>query len=158
MRKGIVIALSVIIFMSCVIYILGCSSGSSGMPNVDIPDFPTETSGDTVNGSWTGTWGSYQAGGPAGTTEPLELTQSDAGDGTYTLSGTLKMTGYTAFEGETGTVTGTLSGTNIDFTATFGTRTMVFDGTVTGSSMSGTYKIYESEIETDTGSFVLNKQ
>lgn len=157
MRKGIVVALSIIIFMSCVIYILGCSSGSS-MPSVDIPDMPTDTGGGSVNGTWTGTWGSYQAGGPNGTADPLELSQADAGDGTYTLSGTLKTSGYTAFEGETGTITGTLATSNINFTATFGTRTMVFDGTVTGSSMSGTYKIYENEVESDTGSFVLNKQ
>lgn len=157
MRKGIVIALSVIIFMSCVIYILGCSSGS-GIPNVDIPDMPTGTNGETVNGSWTGTWGSYQAGGAYGTVEPLELTQQDAGNGTYTLSGTLKLSGYAPFEGQTGTVSGTLATANIDFTADFGTKSMAFDGTVTGSSMSGTYKIYENDVETDTGSFVMNKE
>ena len=157
MRKGIVIAISIIVFMSCIIYILGCSTGDS-IPSYDVPDFPTETGGDEVAGTWSGTWGSYEAGGPAGTVQTMELTQSDAGDGTYKLSGTVSITGYTDFEGETGSVSGTLATNDVDLTATYNTKSIVFDGTVTGSSMSGTYKIYESNTETDTGSFILNKQ
>lgn len=161
MKKGIIAAFLIIALMAFTIYfIVGCSNGTS-IPSVDMPDMPDgDLDGSTdVSGTWTGTWGSYQAGGNSGSISSLELEQSDSGDGSYSLSGTLTMDGYSPLEGQTGTISGTNNTGTVKFTATFDNgSTIEFSGNATSISMSGTYTITENQTESDNGNFTLTKQ
>lgn len=157
MKKTIFAILIIIAVFGCALYLIGCSTGES-MPSSDIPPMPTGTTGNDLSGTWSGTWASNQPGGNSGMVDPLELSQSDAGDGNYTLSGSMVMLGYQAFEGQTGTVSGTYAPNTVSFTATYGNDYMEFSGSGSGSSMSGIYYIYENGSETDSGTFVFNKE
>jgi hypothetical protein len=158
MKRAWVFLIITAAILSAAVILQGCSN-SSGMPSVDIPPMPSYTTGEDISGTWTGTYGSYQVSGPTGSIDPMKLEQSANGDGTYDITGTMVMTGYDAFEGETGTITGTFATTSADITGTYGTRTMVFKANVSQSSaMSGTYYIYNGETEEDNGNFTLTKE
>ncbi|MCE1246748.1 MAG: hypothetical protein LWY06_08900 [Firmicutes bacterium] len=158
MKRAWVFLIVTVTILATLVIIQGCSS-TNGLPSVDIPPMPSYTTSYDISGTWTGSYGSYEVSGPTGNINPLKLEQSDNGNGTYDITGTMVMTGYPQFEDETGTVEGTFNTTTATFTATYGTRTMKFTANVSqSSSMSGTYYIYEGEEELDNGNFTLTKQ
>lgn len=154
--KCAVLILMAVVFGMAII-IAGCSSGS-GIPSPDIPPMPTGWNTTDVSGTWHGTFGSYQPGGLTGTIDPLQLTQTASEEDIANISGTIVVSGYPDFEGQTGQVTGTLSGSSINMTAKYGTKSMVFSGNANSVSMTGSYKIYDGDTEKDSGNFTMSKQ
>jgi glucan 1,3-beta-glucosidase len=81
-----------------------------------------------LSGSWSGTYsGAYQG------TFNLSWTQSGS-----TLSGTIEVSGL---GGSPTHVSGTLHGSSIQF-GTVGSQSITYTGSVSGSSMSGTYQVH----------------
>jgi hypothetical protein len=84
-----------------------------------------------VAGTWNGTWQSTSSPGATGT---FQMTFTQTGQ---SLSGPIQITGTPCIT--TGTITGTLNGTTIDFGAVKGQQTITYTGTWSGNVMSGTY-------------------
>jgi hypothetical protein len=84
-----------------------------------------------IQGPWDGTWTSTSSPGSSGTFH-IDFTQSgDQLNGSITITNTPCIT--------TGTITGALAGNQIAFGAVKGAQTIAYTGTVSGTSMSGTY-------------------
>jgi hypothetical protein len=130
------------------VLVAGCSmteSGSSGGPSVPVPSMsfvessesqqpseapPPGNASDTT-GTWDGTWDIDPPYETVTGTFTLDLTQSGS-----TISGPIAMTGTDC---EDGNVQGTVNGSSISFGWLASSQTIQFDGTVEGTSMSGTW-------------------
>jgi hypothetical protein len=110
-------------------------SGSSSTPPAPGPTTasptPTQSVADTLTGTWTGTYESTSTTGANGTFT-IQFTQTGS-----QLSGTIDIQGSPCIT--TGTISGALNGGQITFGAVKGTQTIAYAGSVSGSTMSGTY-------------------
>ncbi len=116
------------------IFLVSCGGGSS-------------SSGVSVNltGSWSGSWRSST--GQAGVLT-ASFTQSGA-----TFSGPATIYNSNCFGYEY--ATGTLSGSNVQIGIS--SNAIIFNGSVSGSTISGTYYVYATACSSDAGTFVLRK-
>ena len=97
-------------------------------------DTPTPTSTPSVAGlagTWHGTWANKT---PDHSTGTFTLTWTQKGS---TLSGSITIGGTPCLSG--GSINGHVTGSTISFGAVHGNVTVEYEGTVAGSSMSGTY-------------------
>ena len=101
-------------------------------PVVTASPTPSESgAAGAIQGPWDGTWTSTSSPGANGTFH-IEFTQSGIQlNGSITIRNTPCIT--------TGTITGALAGNRITFGAVQGAQTIDYTGTITGTSMSGTY-------------------
>ncbi len=101
-------------------------------PAGSVSAMPSDDSSEgAIQGRWNGTWTSTSSPGLNGTFH-IDFTQ--AGEqltGDITISDTPCIT--------TGTITGKLAGDRITFGAVQGAQTIAYTGTISGTSMSGTY-------------------
>jgi hypothetical protein len=102
------------------------------------------SSTNTLNGSWSGTWQSSKYGNLGAITATFNQSGSS-------FTGTAVITNSPCFSG--GTISGSISGNNISFSAPYGN----FSGNFTDSSMSGTYNVTSGACTGDTGTFKLQK-
>jgi len=116
------------------IFLVSCGGGSS-------------SSGVSVNlaGSWSGSWRSS-----TGQTGALAASFSQSG---ATFNGPVKIYNSYCFGNEY--ATGTLSGSKIQLGIS--SNAIIFDGTVSGSTISGTYYTYATSCSGDAGTFVLSR-
>lgn len=136
-RPGVVPAIGLMIAGALLVAGCGGSSGSSSTPSsgthatstppptstTTSPPPTTTTGGGALSGKWTGTYTGAYSG-----TFTLNWTQSSS-----KLSGTINLS-----TGGTMPVHGTVAGSAIKF-GTVGSTAITYTGTVSGSSMSGTY-------------------
>ena len=101
-----------------------------------------------VAGEWVGTWES--SGGPSGSVEAT-FTQVDG-----ELSGTVNIGGTPCLS--TGTLSGSVSSTNVTFGAVSGSDDIEFTGTVGATVMDGTYAVSSGECAGDSGTFTITRQ
>lgn len=150
--KKTMILLALTCFVFYVLFMGGCSTGS---PSISSPEMPETNTPDDVSGDWAGTWNS-SGGSPNGAIDPLTLTQFDNGNGTYSLTGTMKITGMD--NAGSGDVSGTLAGSTINFTVTFENGpTVIYQG-IKDASITGTYTRYDDGQITDSGNFFLSRK
>ncbi|HTQ45589.1 MAG TPA: hypothetical protein VMI75_22675 [Polyangiaceae bacterium] len=111
----------------------------------------TPSSAADVSGSWTGTYADTKSG----VTGPLAASFSQENG---SLSGTLTIsTGWLCSVASQGNVSGSVDGTQVQASASFGVATALsFTGNVTGNTMSGTYQITSGVCAGGTGSFSLS--
>jgi hypothetical protein len=125
---------AVIAILTLSIFLVSCGGGSS-------------SSGVSVNltGSWSGSWRSSigQSGALTGS-----FTQSGA-----TFNGPVTIYNSNCFGYEY--ATGTLSGSNVQIGIS--SSAIIFNGSVSGSTISGTYYVYTTACSGDAGTFVLRK-
>lgn len=101
-------------------------------PSATASSEPSESAAaGEIQGGWDGTWTSTSDPGVDGTFH-IDFTRSGA-----VLNGSISITDTPCIT--TGTITGTLDGDNIEFGAVQGTQNIAYTGTISGSSMSGTY-------------------
>ena len=102
-----------------------------------------------VAGQWAGTWTSdeIEAGGS------LEATFAQTGN---EISGTVTIDGSPCLA--TGTITGSVSSSNVTFGAVSGPDGIEFSGTVGATSMNGTYSVESGLCAGDTGTFTAERQ
>jgi hypothetical protein len=113
-----------------------CSSSNSGTTNsgsgspsavaTSPPASPTGGSQSALSGSWSGNY----SGAFSGT---FKLTWTQNGS---TLNGTIHLN-----PGGTESINGTVNGNSIQFGTVGGSQVITYTGTVSGDSMSGTYKV-----------------
>ena len=113
--------------------LLGCGGGSSSGVSVNL------------TGSWSGSWRSS-----TGQTGSLTASFSQSG---ATFSGPATIYNSNCFGYEY--ATGTLSGSNVEIGIS--SNAIVFNGSVSGSTISGTYYVYATACSSDAGTFVLRK-
>jgi hypothetical protein len=126
----------------CCAFALSCSSSDGGSSSTHsrapgpvetvAPSTPASTGGGTgsaLDGTWNGTW---QNGGQSGTFS-VAWTQSGSD-----LNGTLSIS-VACLDGAS--VTGTVSGTSIEFGSVKGQCQVDYKGDLSGDQMSGTYDI-----------------
>lgn len=103
---------------------------SPATPPADSPPAPKPTAND-LSGTWSGTWANQT---PDDSTGSFTLTWTQTGS---QLSGSITITGTPCLTG--GAITGSTDGQTISFGAVSGEVTVAYDGTVAGSTMSGSY-------------------
>jgi hypothetical protein len=101
-------------------------ASSSGSPSPS-----PSTSSNSLTGTWTGTYQSTTTTSAYGT---FTIVFTQAGS---QLNGTIDIKNSGCIS--TGTITGTVSGGTITFGAVKGAQTIDYTGTVSGTTMSGTY-------------------
>jgi hypothetical protein len=107
-------------------------AGTATTPVATASSTPSEGgAAGAMQGPWDGTWTSTSTPGANGTFH-IEFTQS--GD---ELNGSIAITNTPCIT--TGTITGSLNGNRITFGAVKGPQTIAYAGTISGTSMSGTY-------------------
>jgi len=104
-----------------------------------------------VTGSWSGTYADTKSG----VTGPLAASFSQQNG---SLSGTLAISsGWLCSVTSQGNVSGSVDGTQVQASATFGVATALsFTGNVSGNTMSGTYQITSGVCAGGSGSFSLS--
>lgn len=108
------------------------TAATTAPPAVTASSTPSDSgSADAIEGPWDGTWTSTSTPGASGTFH-IEFTQS--GD---QLNGSITITNSPCIT--TGTISGALDGNSITFGAVKGSQNVAYTGTISGSSMSGTY-------------------
>lgn len=106
------------------------SQAPSATPTATATPSPTGALGD-LSGTWSGNWADTSPDTAAGTFKVIWTQQGSTVSGTITISGTPCLSG--------GTVSGTISGSKITFGAVQGQRKVDYTGSVSGTSMHGTY-------------------
>ena len=106
---------------------------ASAGPTATPPSPPPKPSptGGSLAGTWSGQWANQT---PDQSTGGFTLTWTQKGS---TLSGSITITGTPCLSG--GSITGSISGSTITFGAVNGQVSVGYNGTVSGSSMAGTY-------------------
>jgi hypothetical protein len=151
MKKGILWLFLVLVLIGMSLYFSGCAA--SGLPNSS-PTYPTQNS--DITGKWSGTWGSFNVGGGQGLIDEVNFERQDAGNGNYTITGNMKISGFSG--GTQGTIQGTMTGSDLKFTATFDSgSSLVFEGAMIGTSVNGAYKRYENNVQSDNGTLILSR-
>jgi hypothetical protein len=102
------------------------SSSSAALPSSSAPTTPTTAAAGGLSGSWSGQYSGAFSG-----TFKLTWVQTGAD-----LSGTILL----STENSPTVLTGTVSGSTITF-GTVGSTAITYRGTVSGSSMSGSYQV-----------------
>ena len=98
-----------------------------------------------ISGTWTGSWTSdWGAGGSLG----VNWTQTGSN-----FSGSVTIGGSTCFGSET--TSGSITGTSINVSSVSGS--IAFLGTVSGSTMTGTYVTYRTICSGDTGVWTVTR-
>ncbi|HEX8795723.1 MAG TPA: hypothetical protein VF765_32460 [Polyangiaceae bacterium] len=112
----------------------------------------TATNAADVTGNWTGTY----ADAKSGVTGPLAASFSEESG---SLNGTLTISsGWLCSIANQGTVSGSVSGSQVQASATFGVATALsFTGSAAGNTMSGTYQITSGVCAGGSGSFSLSR-
>ena len=125
---------SVITILTLSIFLVSCGGGSS-------------SSGVSVNltGSWSGSWRSSR-----GQTGSLTASLSQSG---ATFSGPATLYNSNCFGHEY--ATGTLSGSTVKIGIS--SNAIIFNGSVSGSTISGNYYVYTTACSGDAGTFVLRR-
>jgi len=113
--------------------LLGCGGGSSSGVSVNLA------------GSWSGSWRSSNGQGGA-------LTASFSQTGA-TFSGPATIYNSHCFGYEY--ATGKLNGSNVEIGIS--SNAIIFNGSVSGSTISGTYYVYSTACAGDAGTFVLSR-
>jgi hypothetical protein len=104
-----------------------------------------------VAGSWSGSY----VDGKSNASGPFAATFAQQGDN---LSGTLTIAGWACSLSSQGDVSGTVSGSELQASATFGLITALsFTGNVSGSRMTGSYQITSGVCSGDSGSFTMTR-
>jgi hypothetical protein len=133
MRQPLLLAL----FVSFIVLGSGCASASSTAD---------------VSGNWTGTYSDTKTGA----TGPLAASfteQNGSLGGTLTIS-----SGWLCSASSQGNVNGTVSGDQVQASATFGIiAALSFTGDASGSTLSGTYQITSGVCAGGSGSFTLSR-
>jgi len=126
--------LATITILTLSIFLVSCGGGSS-------------SSGVSVNltGSWSGSWRSS-----TGQTGALAASFSQSG---ATFNGPVTIYNSNCFGYEY--ATGILSGSNVQIGIS--SNAIIFDGSVSGSTISGTYYVYTTACSGDAGTFVLGR-
>lgn len=138
-RRGILATSAIALILAAA----ACSSGSGGSDQSAsasavgmVPTSPPASSSDatqggangTIQGAWDGTWSSTSSPGVSGS---FTVTFTESGN---QLKGSITATNTPCIQGAA--VTGTLDGNHIVFGKA---NTVDYTGTISGSSMSGTY-------------------
>jgi hypothetical protein len=105
-------------------------TGTLPAPPSGSPTTGGSTGQDDLGGKWSGTW----ADSMGGSTGALELDWRHEGSN---LTGTISIDGWSCLIG--GVVSGTLSGTKIEFMLRQRDTQVTYQGTIAGRTMSGTY-------------------
>jgi hypothetical protein len=92
---------------------------------------PSASAAPGLGGTWNGTWQDVTPDQVSGT---FALTWTQSGS---TLTGTILVKGTPCLS--SATVSGSVNGSTINFGAVSGTHTVVYDGTISGTTMKGTY-------------------
>jgi serine/threonine protein kinase len=109
----------------------GAVPSATSPPVVTASLTPSESAAaGAIQGPWDGTWTSTNS--PANGTFHIDFTQSG-----IQLNGSITITNTPCIT--TGTITGALAGNRITFGAVQGAQTIAYTGTISGTSMSGTY-------------------
>jgi hypothetical protein len=111
------------------------------------PTIHTHHASPHKHGALSGKWSGSYSGAYSGT---FNLTWQQTGQ---ELSGTIAISG---FGGEPTSIHGTVEGTSIRF-GTVGSQSITYSGSVTGSSMSGTWKIQAGGHAMGGGSWKASK-
>ena len=122
------------------------TQGATSAPAATTPP-ATQPAAGAAAGTWTGTWESDVFDGLSGT---FEMTFTQSGN---SLSGPITVDNADCIT--TGTVTGTLAGSQIEFGAVKASTTITYTGTLSGDSMSGTYD--SAECGNDKGTWEANR-
>ncbi len=124
--------------------ILSVGCGAAGVPTPIID----------LTGNWSGTWASSR-----GSTGGVDAQISQSGS---SLTGMVTVTGSPAGCFTSGSISGNVSGQQVNFSGTVsgGGQQINFSGTISGQGtiISGTYSVSGGLCNGDTGSFVLGKQ
>lgn len=133
------------------------ASGSASLTYHDAPPAtPVPSAGPSapasITGTWNGVWSSDQY---AGLTGGFSLTFVQRGS---SLSGTIVISGSSCISGAT--ISGQLSGSRITFGAVKGAETVAYEGTWSGTAMSGTWAVTQAsggECTMDSGSWQASR-
>jgi hypothetical protein len=104
-----------------------------------------------VAGNWSGSY----VDGKSNANGPLSATFAEqAGN----LSGTLTITGWACSASSQGNVSGTVTGSELQASATFGLiAALSFTGNVSGNTLTGSYQITSGVCSGDSGSFSMTR-
>lgn len=101
-----------------------------------------------IAGQWAGTWSSTSGAG--GSVEATFAQVDDEISGTVIIGDTPCLS--------TGTLSGSVSSTNVTFGAVSGADEIEFTGTVGATVIDGTYTVASGVCVGDSGSFTINRQ
>lgn len=107
------------------------ATSPTAAPATAPPATATTSTGSALDGTWTGTWNSSDTSDNGAVT--IQWKQSG-----QQLAGTIVVSNTPCVTN--GTITGTVSGTTITFGAVQGATTIAYTGTLSGTSLSGTYQ------------------
>jgi len=115
-----------------VLFLLGCGGGGNG--GGSSPTAPTSSGTGNLTGTYAGTFTSSLGGGSGN----IDATLTQSGN---RLSGSVQLSGNPRLLFTSGTVSGTVEGTSVVFgvVSTSGVHRVNFQGTVSGTRISGTY-------------------
>jgi hypothetical protein len=102
----------------------------------------------SINGPWSGTWTSSRGGGGS-----VQTTFTQDGS---EISGSVSVGGSPCLS--TGTLSGTITSSNVSFGAVSGSHGIQFTATVGTDAMSGTYIVSSGLCAGDAGTFSLVRQ
>ncbi len=122
---------------------------ASSSPAPSLAPTPAASAPTGLSGSWTGNWQDVTPDQAAGT---FTLTWTQSGTA---LNGNIVVSGTPCLSAAT--VSGSISGSKITFGAVSGTHTVVYDGTVSGTTMQGTYTA-PAACEDATGTWTATKK
>ena len=129
---------------------VACSSNSTTTPTTTTAAVANPTTTTPASGApsadLSGTWSGQYSGAFTGT---FTLTWQQSGS---TLSGTIKLS-----SGQNPNINGTVTGNTIRFGTVGGSTAITYSGTVSGSSMSGTYTVKTTSTSSVGGSWSANK-
>jgi hypothetical protein len=108
----------------------GTTNSGSGSPSAVTTSPPASPTGGTGESALAGSWSGSYSGAFSGT---FKLTWTQNGS---KLNGTIHLN-----PGGTEPINGTVTGSNIQFGTVGGSQVITYTGTVSGDSMSGTYKV-----------------
>jgi hypothetical protein len=104
-----------------------------------------------VAGNWSGTY----VDGKSNASGPISATFSEQGGN---LGGTLTISGWACSLSSQGSVSGSVTGNDVQASATFGVITALsFDGNVSGNTLTGSYQITSGVCSGDSGSFTMTR-
>ncbi|HRQ09930.1 MAG: hypothetical protein WC972_00450 [Trueperaceae bacterium] len=128
-----------------VVLLAGCATAAPKGPPKGPPSGPPTVD---VTGTWTGTWDST-TDGDGGVVADLQQSGSSLG-GTVTITGSVCI--------HSGTVTGTISGSQVTFGVVNAGDTVQYSASnVTANQMTGTYEVTTGLCKGDEGTFDISK-
>ena len=116
-----------------------------------LPSCTVTPAADNIAGDWSGSY----VDGKSNAQGNVTATFAQQGE---SLSGTITLPGWACSAASQGNVSGTVSGGEVQISATFGLIAAIsLTGNASGSTMTGSYSITSGVCAGDTGSFSLTK-